>query len=148
MEYDEALEKWVNDNYRNFYDFYEEIVPSGSISQFERKYKTKRIFDVLKEDFNFWSSLFSSQLEQYFDDFPVKSIRINEDNFSRVKYNDAIEVEVKVDRKLNQKEIDTLKDYLSGQYSDGWGEGFEQTPIDDWYISTWSSDPDWEISLK
>lgn len=30
---------------------------------------------------------------------------------------------------LNQQEFGKLRDYLSGQYSDGWGEGFEQEDI-------------------
>jgi hypothetical protein len=40
--------------------------------------------------------------------------------------------------------IEKIRDFLSGQCSDGWGEGFEQQPqeIDgiDYYISTWDVD--------
>jgi uncharacterized protein YdcH (DUF465 family) len=45
-----------------------------------------------------------------------------------------------VNEKLTDAEIKDLKRYLTGQFSDGWGEGFEQSPIysykyeyDEWY---------------
>lgn len=36
---------------------------------------------------------------------------------------------VKLNNQLTHKEMDDLKDYILGQYSDGWGEGFEQRDI-------------------
>lgn len=45
---------------------------------------------------------------------------------------------------LTPRELAEVKDYLSGQYSDGWGEGFEQRPINtpegELYISFWNSE--------
>ena len=54
-----------------------------------------------------------------------------------------------IQKPLNEKEIEILKDYFAGQYSDGWGEGFAQRGIetlcgvlyldfysDDFYIET------------
>jgi len=45
---------------------------------------------------------------------------------------------------LTPRELAEVKDYLSGQYSDGWGEGFEQRPIKtpegELYISFWNSE--------
>ena len=78
------------------------------------------------------------------------------------------------DSELSAKGIEEMKDYLTGQYADGWGEGFEQREIDSWtetveyeeydeeegeyytyevderhylYVSFWDSDKDWKIDL-
>ena len=49
-----------------------------------------------------------------------------------------------IEKPLTDQEIKILKDYFSGQYSDGWGEGFSQRGIETsygvLYLDFWSDD--------
>ena len=57
--------------------------------------------------------------------------------------------ECKVKRPLTPDELDILKDYITGQGSDGWGEVFEQREIKvedgEMYVHMWQSGKNWSI---
>jgi hypothetical protein len=83
-----------------------------------------------------------SKLEEYSDVPGVETIRakgITRDG------NFVVEVVA-----LSDLDIEAIKAELSGQYSDGWGEGYEQTEhkLDDvsYYVHTWRA-RDFEIKL-
>lgn len=60
--------------------------------------------------------------------------------------------EGQVKGKLNESELASLKEYVTGQASDGFGEGFEQRPItvgeDEIYVSLWSGSEDWNVMTQ
>jgi hypothetical protein len=55
-------------------------------------------------------------------------------------------------KELTPGELDEVKDYLSGQYSDGFGEGFEQQEIrvdqGELYVSLWNSTDEFFIDTE
>ena len=61
---------------------------------------------------------------------------------------------LRVRGELDNHELHELRDYLTGQYSDGWGEGFEQREIQtgdrdcpEIYVSFWNS-CDFELTVE
>ncbi len=61
-------------------------------------------------------------------------------------------LECKISEPLTKEDIHILKDYWTGQMSDGWGEGFEQHPIEvedgEIYVSFWNSEDFWSVMTE
>lgn len=61
-------------------------------------------------------------------------------------------LECKISEPLTEEEIKVLKEYWTGQMSDGWGEGFEQHPINvedgEIYVSFWNSANFWSVMTE
>lgn len=125
-------------------DFFEQA--SDTIQQISRQSNDQPILytsvepedieDSMIDDFN------ESNLAQYCEIPGVESIKA-----VKVTREGMFRVEVAAQSDMP---IEEMKEWLSGQYSDGWGEGFEQHPINlnnlDVYVSTWSSNR-FEITL-
>ena len=94
----------------------------------------------------------SSNLFQYYEGNnqtrSIKAIGLTDDGEFKVK--------VEFEEEATKADIESMKDFLSGQYSDGWGEGFEQVAIGrnrysrrktqpDYYVHAWSDSEDWSI---
>lgn len=58
-------------------------------------------------------------------------------------------LECKISEPMTEEDIKVLKDYWTGQMSEGWGEGFEQHPIKidegELYVSFWNSKSFWSV---
>ena len=61
-------------------------------------------------------------------------------------------IECSLKEEMTPAEEEILKDYITGQNSDGWGEHFEQQPIDtedgDLYVSFWNTGDDYAIMTQ
>lgn len=71
----------------------------------------------------------SPNLAQYTDCEKIHDITIETERKCGDLYGIAI---CEVDDDWNDEDTAQLKEYLTGQYSDGWGEGFEQREIESW----------------
>lgn len=147
--FDEHFDKWIDQQY------------NGDMSKFFRMYDLDHIeneineedFDSLKESFN------SEDLKEYYpykemnQDFKILKMEI-----TSIKSDNIVVGEIVVDRTLTEDEILSISDFIEGQCSDGWGEGFSQeqeVEITDGFrfltrIETWWGQgfPNWYITVK
>ncbi len=91
----------------------------------------------------------------YFDDNPAVSEKV----FSAIPSVKEINGELmgvfecQITEELTGNELEDLREYLSGQASDGWGESVEQHPIKtadlgEIYVSFWNDSNDWSLQTS
>ena len=77
---------------------------------------------------------FVEYFNRYDENIPEGSLKSITVEFNPSSY--KLITTVVANQSLNDAALDKIKDYMIGQFSDGWGEGFEQKPIttynDDW----------------
>ncbi len=132
----DLLYDYAKDEFGSWDKFVKEFEVDGLIDDIVDSGDQREIYRELKDDFN------ESELVQYFDkadELGVIDMKVVDDRFENGKFTIA----VTATKELSEEELSEVEDYISGQCSDGWGEGFEQQPIvNDYYVSTWWSDDD------
>lgn len=131
-DFDDLLDEYINDDFGTWNSFIEEFKINDSINNIPDVREQLEIFHILQKDFN------DSDLVKYFEDadkIGISDIKVVGNNFEDGKFT----IEVKSTKDLTDEEIENVKDYIEGQCSDGWGEGFEQQEIGEnkWCVSTW-----------
>lgn len=85
--------------------------------------------DIEDEEYKDLVNSFNEEdLKQYFDEEVDFKILKMEAQHSK-SYTRMFNVKVETDKDLTDEDIQKVKDYLTGQYSDGFGEGYEQQII-------------------
>lgn len=93
-------------------------------------------------------------LMKYFDGNDVVNRKVKSYVFTVEHVNGKLMgvAECRLQSELTAEELEHLKADISGQASDGFGEGFEQRPIKtadgEIYVSLWSSDKSWSIMTQ
>ena len=93
-------------------------------------------------------------LMKYFDGHDGVNLKVKSYVFTVEHVNGKLMgvAECRVQGELTTEELEHLKGDISGQASDGFGEGFEQRPIKtadgEIYVSLWSSDKSWSIMTQ
>jgi len=142
MDFGDKINKYIKDEWNDNWDkFRDEFKIFGLITDVLDRSEIEDIFEKIKEDFN------EDNLAQYFDEaeeLKVDSMLVTERDGS------YIVVEVEHRKELNE-ELEEIKEYLEGQCSDGWGEGFSQREVDGYYVHTWWGDdkklPEYQIII-
>ena len=90
-------------------------------------------------------------LMKYYDDHDSVNAKVSKCEFSVEMIDDELMgvAALTINDDLTQLELKKIKDYVTGQASDGWGEGFEQreinTDMGDICVSFWNSSKSWFI---
>ena len=107
--------------------------------------------DEVESELQGYTMLDGKNMADYYNDNSVIKEKLVSMDWGICEINDTPYgyVDVVLNAPLNDSEVDELKDWISGQNSDGLGEGFEQREIEidagDLYVSFWDSGKDYFI---
>jgi len=104
------------------------VTDSGADWKEDAEHYADEIFEAIEKD--------DVDLAEYADEYhgatyykKLRNIKMTAEFYGDKLYGVAI---CEVDDDWNDDDTTQLKEYLTGQYSDGWGEGFEQREISEW----------------
>lgn len=107
--------------------------------------------DEVESELQGYTMLDSNNMADYYNDNSVIKEKLVSMDWGICEINDTPYgyVDVVLNAPLNDSEVDELKEWISGQNSDGLGEGFEQREIETdeggLYVSFWDSGKDYFI---
>lgn len=128
----------------NIEDGYDDPFTVGS--SFLRDYAWA-IEDAIEKD----RRLDDQDMAQYFHEDPGLKVKLASMVWSVEEYRGELfgKIVCSLKEEMTPAEEEILKDYITGQNADGWGEHFEQQPIDtedgDLFVSFWNSGNDYAI---
>ena len=128
----------------NIEDGYDDMFTVGK--SFLRDYAWA-IEDAIEKD----RRLDDQDMAQYFDEDPGLKSKLSSMVWSVEEYRGELfgKIVCSLKEEMTPAEEEILKDYITGQNADGWGEHFEQQPIDtedgDLFVSFWNSGDDYAI---
>lgn len=110
---------------------------------FETSFLNRNMLEVVSE----LVSEGIKDLKEYFSQTGIECLEGKLIDF----YNPMIETLLITKEELSKEELNLFTEELSGQFSDGWGEGFEQTPVyvnnhEEFFLSSWFN-KNWDIKL-
>jgi len=142
-ESDEHFREYVDEEWNgNWSKFMEEFKIEGLVEDVADRSDQLTIFDHIMDDWN------DADLVQWFDEakeLGIQSMKVTDDEGFD---NNCFTVEIKSTKPLENDDIDTVINYVEGQCSDGWGEGFEQNPILDYNVHTWWNESEFNVPYE
>ncbi len=147
--FEEYFNKWLEQKFQGdmtkFYRMYDLDFEENQISEYE--------FDQLKENFNQQEIGQFYPAREYNQDFKILTMEID-----RLEDDNKVIGSIETSRHLTDDEIDSINDFLCGQFSDTWGRSYEGEQEEEeinglkfWTsIKTWWSDgyPEWYLNIS